>query len=111
MVVLLFVLAFVGVVSAVTPSGKYNTLINRAFSLSCGISLAIAAIALLKTNKVAYSAYKVAVTILVIQSLYLLIIMENKFLVPNVLATSVALVMSYLIGRFIAKSVRPKDHD
>ena len=69
MVMLLLTLALIGIVSAITPSGKY-TLINRAFNLSCGISLAIAAIALSKTNKVAYSAYKVAVTILVIQSIY-----------------------------------------
>lgn len=108
-VMLLLTLALIGIMSAVTPSGKYNTLINRAFNLSCGISLAIAAIALSKTNKVAYSAFKVAVTILVIQSMYLLIIIEKKFMQPIVLATLVALAISYLIGRFIARNVSPKD--
>jgi len=109
MVMLLLTLALIGIVTAITSSGKYNTLINRAFNLSCGISLVIAAIALSKTNKVAYSAYKVAVTTLVIQSMYLLIIIEKKFMQPIIIATSVALAISYLIGRFIARNVSTKD--
>ena len=92
-------------VAGVKSTAPTNTLINKLFNAMSAIFLLSTSIGLLRFKIWTYKSFKVSVGIFIIQSIYLLFIVERKFLTFFVVIFMCYIAIFYFIGKYIKRSL------